>query len=312
MSQFRKIVRSVQTFARHLSGAPKPEEKCISTTRPTLGVALGGGFARGIAHIGLLKVLEEENIPVDFVGGTSVGSLIGAVYCSGRSGNEMKEIASHVRFRTFARWTLSRYGFFSNDRMENWLTQYLHCSKFEDLKIPLAVVATDFKTGEPVVFRSGSIADAVRASCAYPGMFQPVEVDGRMLVDGMLSYAVPTTPLKQMGADRVLGVYLSAHWVQMRGPRSPFDVIGQCFSIAQDRMSNEWKKDADLIVEPNVEGFSYDAFERTPELIHAGEEAMRAALPTVKKWLGMTEPTVKPTLRQKTGPKAEPQEIVPS
>ena len=116
-------------------------------------------------------------------------------------------------------------------------------------------------------------------------MFAPVEVDGRLLVDGMLGHAVPTTPVRQMGAGYVIGISLSAHWLRMSGPRHLFDIIGQCFSIAQARMSVHWKKDADLVLEPNVDGFAYDAFERSAELIASGEQAMRAALPALKQAL---------------------------
>jgi NTE family protein len=217
--------------------------------------------------------------------GTSVGSVIGAAYCSGITAKELEEISGLVRFSDFARWTLSRYGFCTNDRMDRFLGKVVRCKTFEELKIPFAVAATDFENGDPVVFREGCILDPVRASCAYPGMFLPVKLNGRMLVDGMLGYAVPTTPLRHMGADRVIGVYLSAHWVNMKGPRHLFDVIGQCFSIAQAAMSESWKRDADLVIEPNVDGFAYDDFARAPELIKAGEIAMRAVLPQVKQWL---------------------------
>lgn len=291
VNQFKKFVRTVQAFTRELGRATQPiESPAVLQPRPKLGIALGGGFARGLAHIGVLKVLEEEKIPIDYIAGTSVGSVIGAAYCSGISAKELEEIAGLVRFRDFARWTLSRYGFCSNDRMHHFLGRVVRCKNFEELKIPLAIAATDFVTGAPVVFRSGCILDPVRASCAYPGMFLPVTIDGRMLVDGMLGHAVPTTPLREMGADRVIAVYLSAHWVQMRGPRHLFDVIGQCFSIAQERMSTHWKKDADVVIEPNVDGVAYDGFDRAPELIRAGEESIRAILPQIRNWLGITPP----------------------
>ena len=202
------IIRSLQAFGRELSRKPIPP--VVPASVPVIGLALGGGFARGIAHIGVLKVLEQEEIPVRFVAGTSVGALIGACYCSGLSLAEMEEVARNARYTNFARWTLSRYGFASNDRMISFLTRTLKCKSFEDLRIPLGVTATDFNTGEGVVFRSGSIIDPVRASCAYPGMFQPVKIDGRLLVDGLLAHAVPAAPLRAMGAERVVSVYLSA------------------------------------------------------------------------------------------------------
>lgn len=281
MKSFHKIVRSVQAFGRELSGKSVAVEPRI----PTLGVALGGGFARGMAHIGVLKVLEEEGIPVNIVAGTSVGALIGAAYCGGVSIEELEKIAHSCRFTTFARWTVSRYGFASNDRMVTFLDRILKVKTFEELRIPLGVTATDFNSGEGVVFHSGSIIDPVRASCAYPGMFLPVEIRGRYLVDGMLSHPVPTRPLREMGAERVLAVHLKGTWAKGGAPRHLFDVIGQSFAIAQDAMASMWKDAADLVVEPDVAGYAYDDFKRAGDLIGTGESAMRQALPEVRRWM---------------------------
>jgi NTE family protein len=272
-----KIIRSA--IGRGLSSAPKGTPKFAG-----IGLALGGGFARGIAHIGVIKVLEAENIPIQFVAGTSVGALIGAAYCSGLGCDELEEIARQVRFKTFARWTLSRYGFASNLRMIGFLNRILKVKTFEELRIPLAVTATDFSTGEGAVFRSGQLIEPVRASCAYPGMFLPVKVDGRLYVDGMLGHAVPSVPLREMGANRVLAVHLKGTWINGDGPRHLFDVIGQCFAIAQEKTSDRWRKAADLIIEPDVNGFKYDDFERTADLIHAGEVVARAAVPQIRSW----------------------------
>jgi len=276
-----KIIRSVQAFSRELSRkVPGAEPRY-----PVIGVALGGGFARGMAHIGVLKVLEEESIPVSVMTGTSVGALIGASYCSGLSLEDLEKVAHSCRFTTFARWTVSRYGFASNDRMVSFLTRTLKVKTFEELRIPMGVTATDFNSGEGVVFHSGSIIDPVRASCAYPGMFLPVEIRGRYLVDGMLSHPVPTRPLRDMGAERVLAIHLKGTWTKGGAPRHLFDVIGQSFAIAQDAMSSLWRSAADIVVEPDVAGFAYDDFKRAGDLIRSGEIAMRQALPEVRKWL---------------------------
>jgi NTE family protein len=277
-----KIIRTVQALGRELSRKNAP---IASPRAPQIGLALGGGFARGIAHIGVLKLLEQEDIPIRAVTGTSVGALIGACYCSGLSIAEMEEVAHSVRFTTFARWTVSRFGFASNDRMVAFLNRTLKVKTFEELRIPLGVTATDFNTGEGVVFHSGSIVDPVRASCAYPGMFLPVEIRGQYLIDGMLAYPVPSRPLREMGADRVLAVHLKGTWANGGAPRHLFDVIGQSFAIAQDAMSSLWKEAADLVVEPDVAGFAYDDFKRSDDLIRAGEVAMRNALPAVRRWL---------------------------
>ena len=299
-----KIIRSVQAFGRELSR--KPALPPVVTRVPAIGLALGGGFARGIAHIGVLNVLEQEGIPIRVVTGTSVGALIGACYCSGLSLAEMEDVARNSRFTSFARWTLSRYGFASNDRMVAFLTRTLKCRTFEDLRIPLGVTATDFNTGEGVVFHSGTIIDPIRASCAYPGMFLPVQIRGRHLVDGMLSHPVPTRPLRDMGAERVLAVHLKGTWSNGGPPRHLFDVIGQSFAIAQDAMGSLWRGAADLVVEPDVAGFAYDDFKRAADLIKVGEVAMRKALPEVRKWIETTADTALPTVERRSEPQTAP------
>jgi NTE family protein len=283
MQALGKILRSVRRFGRELShgGAAAP----AISEQPKIGIALGGGFARGMAHIGVLKVLEEENIPVYFVAGTSVGALIGAIYCAGASPAEMEEIACRVKFRDFARWTISRYGFASNRRMAGLLNSVLKVKTFEELRIPLAVTATDFASGGGVIFTSGSLVEPVRASCAYPGMFEPIHLGKQVLVDGMLAHPVPTRPLREMGANKILAVHLKGRWDVGGLPRHLFDVIGQCFAIAQENSAALWKPWADLVVEPDVKDFKYDAFEKSCDMIRAGEICMRAMLPEVKAWM---------------------------
>jgi NTE family protein len=190
--------------------------------------------------------------------------------------------------------------------MVAFLARTLKVNTFEELRIPLGVTATDFNTGEGVVFHSGPIVDPVRASCAYPGMFLPVNIHGRWLVDGMLAYPVPTHPLREMGADRVLAVHLRGQWSKNGAPRHLFDVIGQSFAIAQDRMTSLWKDAADLVIEPEVGGFEYDDFKRATELVRAGEVAMRKALPEVRKWLEAPVPEVPARKTRPAGTKPAP------
>lgn len=303
-----KIVRSVQAFGRELrrQSQRSPAVTAQVQRRPLIGVALGGGFARGLAHIGVLKVMEEEGIPIDFIAGTSVGSVIGAAYASGIDAKELEEIAALVRFKDFSRWTFSRFGIFSNDKMALFLNKILRCKTFEELRIPLAVTATDVVTGEPVVFTQGQLVDPVRASCAYPGMFLPVNVNGRLLVDGLLAHGVPTTPLRDMGAEKVVAIFLSAHWVKPKGPRHVFDVIGQCFSIAQSKMSGPWKAASDIILEPAIGEFGYDDFARAPDLIRAGEAAARAALAQIRAWLPSATVAAQPSASNETAVRNEP------
>jgi NTE family protein len=254
-----------------------------------IGLALSGGFARGIAHIGVLKVLEEQNIPITCVAGSSVGALIGAVYCAGMPVSEMEEIANRVRPRHFARWTVSRYGFLSNRRIIKFLNRILRVNTFEELKTPLAVTATEISTGEPVVFRSGPLGEAVRASCAYPGVFAPVTAQGRCLVDGALTHPVPTEPLADMGPDRIIAVHLKTR-AGLGGPRNVFEVIAKCYSIVQQQSVALWRLKADVVVEPEVRLFRYNDFERVPELLRAGENAMRDSLPSIRAWFNSSWP----------------------
>lgn len=298
-----KIIRSVQAFGRELSRKTAP---AVPVHLPSIGIALGGGFARGIAHIGVLRVLEEENIPIRTIVGTSVGALIGACYCSGLSLAEMEEVAHNTRFTSFARWTLSRFGFASNDRMIAFMTRTLKCKTFEELRVPLGVTATDFNSGAGVVFRTGSIIDPVRASCAYPGMFLPVQINGRYFIDGMLSYPVPSRPLRDMGMDRVLAVNLKGTWSTGAAPRHLFDVIGQSFAIAQDAMGCLWREAADIIIEPDVAGYAYDDFKRADDLMRVGELAMRAALPAVRKWIETPADAASPFVERPLSPRVSP------
>jgi NTE family protein len=278
---FERIVRSVRAFGRGLAG---PDNPSISAKTPSIGLALGGGFARGIAHIGILKVFEEEQIPIACIAGTSVGALIGAAYCSGMSPAELETLATRVRMRDLARWTISRLGFATNLRMITFLNKILKVKTFEELRIPLAITATDFASGQGVIFRSGPLADPVRASCAYPGVFLPVSINGRLLVDGMLAHSLPTQPVREMNADRVVAVSLKSTWSSGAPPRHIFDVIGQCFSIAQEMICVQSRACADVIIEPDVTGYRYDDFEHSTELVRIGEAAARTALPQIRAW----------------------------
>jgi NTE family protein len=282
MSQINRLLRSARAFRNALTREP---QIFAASPAPRIGLALGGGFARGIAHIGVLKVLEEENIPISYVAGTSVGALIGAIYCSGVSAAELVDVAKAVRFRDFAGWTLSRLGFATTARMMRLLNRVLKVKTFEELRIPFG--ATDLLSGDAVFFREGPLVDPVRASCAYPGMFLPVEINNRIYVDGMLAHPIPAEPLRQMGATHVLAVHLRASCAKVPH-RHIFEVIGQCFAIAQFRTVATWRPFTDAVVEPDVSAYAYNDFLHWSELIHIGEQAMREVLPEIKQWIAGT------------------------
>ena len=258
-------------------GAPK------GTRRPRVGLALAGGFARGIAHIGVLRVLREAGVPVDVVAGTSVGALIGSGYCSGSSLELMERVAHETKFTDFGRWTPSWLGLASNLRMEQFLTRFSAVQRFEELKTPLAIAATDINLGIAVYYCGGPIAPALRASCAYPGLFVPVKFEGRTLVDGFLTALVPVEGAFLLGAEVVIAVHLEAGAIEE--PRTFTDVLSRSFTIIQKHADNEWRQHADVIIEPDVKPFLWDDFSKTRQLVRVGEEATLKALPAIRAML---------------------------
>jgi NTE family protein len=273
LDRLQRAINRVREFA-YTPPAAEPQG------RPHIGVALGGGFARGIAHLGVLRVLQQEGIPVDYLSGTSAGSMLAIAYASGHTIEEIEAQAKATRFRDFGSWKLSWMGLASNQKLEHYPRKFLGVTTFEELKIPLAIAATDLGTGEPAYFSRGPLGPALRASCAYPGMFVPMEIEGRMLVDGFLAAPVPVDAVRTMGADIVIAVFLEA--ANNRKPESIVDVIGLSFAILQRHADLEWRRAADIIVEPVVRNFLWDDFDRTPELILAGETAARTALPKIR------------------------------
>ncbi|HXA00065.1 MAG TPA: patatin-like phospholipase family protein [Candidatus Dormibacteraeota bacterium] len=250
------------------------------TERPRVGLALAGGFARGIAHIGVLRVLREAGIPIDCVAGTSVGALIGAAYCAGATCEEMQEAGMTTTFADFGRWTPSWLGLATNQRMEKYLARLTPARTFEELKTPLAISTSDINEGVTVYYTSGPIAPPLRASCAYPALFVPIQYDGRTLVDGFLTAPVPVEGALLLGADVVIAVYLEAG--SSGTPRTAADVISRSFNIIQRHADLAWRQQADLIIEPDVHPYAWDDFSKTPELVRAGEEAAMKALPEIR------------------------------
>ena len=202
--------------------------------QPRVGIALGGGFARGIAHLGVLRVLEQEHIPVEFIGGTSAGAMLAIAYASGHSIHEIVAQAKATRFKDFGNWKLSWLGLASNQKLEHYPRKFLGVSTFEELRIPLVIAATDLGKGEPVYFTKGPLGPALRASCAYPGMFVPVEIEDRVLVDGFLAAPVPVEAVRKMGADIVIAIFLEA--ANNRKPTSIVDVMTRVTALARGLM----------------------------------------------------------------------------
>jgi len=251
--------------------------------RPRVGLALAGGFARGIAHLGVLRVLREAEIPIDCVAGTSVGALIAVGYCAGASLEAMADVGAATSFTDFGRWTPSWLGLATNQRMEKYLSRYTPVKTFEELKTPLAIATTDINAGVSVYYSHGAIVPPLRASCAYPGLFVPIQFEGRTLVDGFLTSPVPVEGTLLLGADVVIAVYLEAGTIEQ--PRTFTDVLSRAFNIVQRHSDLSWRTQADVIIEPDVKTFVWDDFSKTPEMVAAGEAAALAALPQIRALL---------------------------
>jgi NTE family protein len=264
----------------------------VPALRPGVGLALGGGFARGLAHLGVLQVLEQNHIPIACIAGTSVGSILGAAYASGAPLARIIATCRTLRFRDIARWRVSRLGLASNHRLGDLIERVFDSRQFEDLRIPMAVVATDLNSGEPVVLTHGSLVDAIRASCAFPGLFEPVEIGTRCLADGGLVAPVPTRAARQLGAELVLGVSVGIQDGHRGAPANIFQVVTRAVSAAQKHQLEVWERHADLVLRPDVQSIAWDEFNRADEAIAAGAAVARLALPRIQKFLARADAAV--------------------
>src|SRR5205085_8825193 len=256
--------------------------------RPHLGLALSGGAARGIAHVGVLKVFEEHGVAVDCVAGTSAGALVGGALAAGMTVGEIENIARTMRWRDLGRMTLSRLGVQSSAVMEDYIRARFPLTRFEELPVPFAAVATDLHTGAAVVMRDeGDIAFAIRASCALPGWYVPVvDEQGRQLVDGGLVANLPTSVARALGAEVVVAVDVNYEGAKFMGP--PASVVGvllQSLIVAQRTAVEHQRQLADVCISPAVGHLRWDEMGRAEEFIEAGAVAARAALPAIRELL---------------------------
>jgi NTE family protein len=276
-------LQSILDRVREFGNAAPPAPPQPEPQRPKVGVALSGGFARGISHLGVMRCLQQHGIPIDCIAGTSAGALAGVAYASGQPFDHIVKEASAIRFGNFGQWRFSHMGLASNRRLESYPRDHFGVNDFKDLKIPLAIAATDLISGRPVFFTTGLVGPPLRASCAYPGLFQPVQYEGHLLVDGFVSAAVPVDGVRLLGAQVVIAVFLEAE--RMDRPRSIVDVIGRSFSIVRLQADAAWRSKADVVVLPTVHEFAWDDFARTADLVAAGERAALEALPRIQALL---------------------------
>ncbi len=258
--------------------APEPVKRA-----PRIGLALGGGAARGFAHVGVIQVLEESGIRPVLVAGTSAGSLVAALYASGKTGTQLQQIAETMEEATFADWTLPIFsrGLLRGDALARYVHAQVGGRRIEDLPLPLGIVATDLNSGQGVLFQRGDTATAVRASSAVPAVFQPVRIAGREYVDGGLVSPVPVRYARQMGAELVIAVDISN--VPDANPAGDtLQILLQTFTI-MGRSINSWElRDADVVVRPALSGVASADFNARRRSIQAGRLAMQQLLPQLK------------------------------
>jgi NTE family protein len=276
---------SLDHFSNRVTDRLPVTERATPSPRPGVALALGGGFARGFAHLGVIQILEQNHIPISHIAGTSVGSILGAAYASGAPLAKIMATCRTLRFRDIARWRVSRLGLASNHRLADLIENVFESRRFEDLRIPMAVVATNLNTGEPVVFTEGSLVDPIRASCAFPGIFEPVEIGTRWLVDGALTAQVPTRAARDLGAKHVIGVSVGLHDGHKGAPSNIFQVVSRAVHAAQKHQLELWERHADLVLRPDVSSLAWDDFHRAEEAIEAGKVAAQRALPRIKRML---------------------------
>jgi len=254
-------------------------------TRKKIGLALSGGGARGLAHVGVIKVLAEHNIPIDMIAGTSIGSLIGGAFASGLTPDEIEKMSHGIRWRHLTQPSYSPIALLSNKRMGQFIERRFPITKFEELKIPLSVVACDLKKSERVVFKdSGDLVMAIRASCAVPGFFSPVKYDGRTLVDGGVMDPLPVDAVKEMGADVVIAVDLLGCGTEYLGvPKTALGMIFKSAFILLRTATKGQQHDADITLLPRIAHIRPDRLNQNEACRLRGEEIARENIEEIKR-----------------------------
>lgn len=276
----------------------------MNSTAFKVGLALGGGAARGLAHIGVIQVLEKEHVPVSLIAGTSMGALVGAIYARHGDASLLEDEALATDWRRVARLmdpALPRSGFIAGKRIARFLEDMIGTASFEDLRLPLYCIASDIMTGDEVVIGSGPVVEGVQASISVPVIFNPVYYRGRFLVDGGLVDSVPAGVAKERGAQVVIAVNVMPYREKpgriyleeddktrdgMAKPPGLFTIVTQIIATSRTRLVNGGLEDADIVIDPPVTHLGLTDFGRASDFIEAGREAARAALPQIKKRLG--------------------------
>jgi NTE family protein len=259
------------------------------SNRKKVGLALGSGAARGLAHIGVLRVLEREGIPVDMITGSSIGAFVGALYAQGRKADEILEIARDIGTRRLSYLVdvgFPKTGLVKGKKLEDKLAQLYNDAEFSDLKLPFKCMATDIDTGKVVIMEKGPVWTAVRASISLPVILAVKKRDERYLVDGGLVDPVPVDVVRNMGAEIVIAVNVMPE-TKIKSDSEPgiFEVIMQTIYIVSSYVAKDSLKGADIVIEPDVARFKLSDFHKVDECVSAGEEAADTAIPHIKRVL---------------------------
>jgi NTE family protein len=257
--------------------APKPIPK-----PPRIGLALGGGAARGFAHIGVLQVLEEQGIKPDFIVGTSAGSVVAALYASGKTPTELTTMAMTLDESTITDWVFPGRSLLKGEALAKFVRNLTGGKQIENMRIPLGIVAADLQSGQPILFRKGDPGTAVRASSSVPGVFAPVMIGGREYIDGGAVSPIPVRYAKQMGADVVIAVDISAI-PEGQPTKGAVDILLQTFNIMGHAISQYELQDADVVMRPKLEGIGSAEFSARRLSILAGREAALMVMPQLKE-----------------------------
>lgn len=265
----------------------KPHTQTANTAKPkaVVALALGGGASKGFAHIGIIKVLKENNIPVKVVTGTSAGSIVGSLYASGMSPDRLELEAEILGKTDLVDLTLSSSGFIKGEKLQNYINYKVGNRSIQQFPIKFAAVATDFESGKAVAFNRGNVGQAVRASASIPNVFQPAVIGGRRYVDGGLSQPVPVSAAKKQGANFIIAVDISARPVKNVN-QGFFSYLDQTFNVMSIPLLQHELGQANVVIKPQVlEMGSIGGFDQKRRAIQLGEEAARAALPEIKRKL---------------------------
>ena len=254
--------------------------------RPKIGLALGSGGSRGLAHIGVIKVLEENNIPIDFIAGSSIGAMVGGFYAAGLSIKEIEKIALSTNWRRVFSILFDphlKQGLIGGEKLKTFIEDYINGKKFEDCKITFVAVATDLKTGEIVILNKGEMAQAIRASVSIPLVFKPAEINGRMLADGGLSAPVPVEIVRGMGADIVIAVNLDKYYCDEEWKPGWYDIANDSLNILRYHLALSNVANADIVIDINVGKNYWYQFTNGQDKILTGEKATKEVLPRLQE-----------------------------